>query len=383
MMMMMNIFQVVEQCALCLLNCGEWEYLCGLEKRWSYFEMPAAVSYACQDLVKYKGSKKVSRDMWDLVLPIFGPAPPAGSQSVITGGLQQQSGSLQAKRTSSGATTLVQRGDSPITGRTIGRSQLSSFLSGVRDATALSVCISMMARLYNVLRDEPNLELTVQNITLWPAVVSNANSYSWRAVLEQLFQLASQGLRLYSSSVTWLRLCADVAFASNQHESALQRYLESLSVATDHFEQPPVAGKGGADEHCIRRMIKCCTSIGCNTQAAVLAQFLDETDYALAFKCLGDTKQTISSASQSGQQQQCHDSVDAYYSCIWDTTLLEYLVHLHHRRGEHHRKQQAVKAIGMLELNSNNNEEIQREAMNVRKSRFLRALANHYLTKTP
>lgn len=58
--------EVVERCALCLLNCEEWEYLCGLEKRWNYFEMSAAVAYACQDLTKYKGNKKVSRDMWDL-----------------------------------------------------------------------------------------------------------------------------------------------------------------------------------------------------------------------------------------------------------------------------------------------------------------------------
>lgn len=58
--------EVVERCALCLLNAGEWEYLCGLEKRWNYFEMAAAVAYACQDLAKHKATRKISRDMWDL-----------------------------------------------------------------------------------------------------------------------------------------------------------------------------------------------------------------------------------------------------------------------------------------------------------------------------
>ncbi len=35
--------------------------------------------------------------------------------------------------------------------------------------------------------------------------------------------------------------------------------------------------------------------------------------------------------------------------------------------------------MGLLELNSNNNEEIQREAMYLRKSQFLRTLAKQYV----
>jgi len=47
-------------------------------------------------------------------------------------------------------------------------------------------------------------------------------------------------------------------------------------------------------------------------QVAVLCQFLDETDYTMAFKAL---------------QERCtHDAADAYYDCIWDTTMLEYLI---------------------------------------------------------
>lgn len=66
-------------------------------------------------------------------------------------------------------------------------------------------------------------------------------------------------------------------------------------------------------------------------KAAVLCQFLEEVDYTTAFKSLGDIKSST-----------CSDAMDSYYSCIWDTTILEYLVHLHTKRGEHHRKQQAV-----------------------------------------
>lgn len=112
--------------------------------------MAAAVAYACQDLDKYKGNKKISRDMWDLVLPIFGPS------------------SSQTKRTSTGNTTVVHRDSPSITSK----SNLISFLSNLRDDTTLNVVISMLARLYNVLKDESSLELVIEYIVLWPAVVS-------------------------------------------------------------------------------------------------------------------------------------------------------------------------------------------------------------------
>ena len=38
-----------------------------------------------------------------------------------------------------------------------------------------------------------------------------------------------------------------------------------------------------------------------------------------------------------------------------------------------------IKVIGLLELNANNNEEIQREAANIQKSHFLRAMARQYV----
>jgi integrator complex subunit 8 len=76
----------------------------------------------------------------------------------------------------------------------------------------------------------------------------------------------------------------------------------------------------------VRKCVYCCL-----LKAAVLCQFLEEVDYTTAFKNLGDIKSST-----------CSDAMDSYYSCIWDTTILEYLVYLHTKRGEHHRKQQAV-----------------------------------------
>lgn len=120
------------------------------------------------------------------------------------------------------------------------------------------------------------------------------------------------------------------------------------------------------DDHVFRRMIKCCTALGCNTQAAVLCQFLEEPDYLTAFRILGD-------------QKTCNDAVDAYYHCFWDTNILEFLTYNHNKRGEFQRRKCAIQVVGLLELNSSNNEEIQREASNLRKSTFLRALCKQFV----
>lgn len=56
----------MENCALALLNLGEWDALTSMDKRWIYLELAAAIAYACQDINKHKGSKKISRDAWDL-----------------------------------------------------------------------------------------------------------------------------------------------------------------------------------------------------------------------------------------------------------------------------------------------------------------------------
>lgn len=114
------------------------------------------------------------------------------------------------------------------------------------------------------------------------------------------------------------------------YESAMKYYLEAIMVASDLFSQP--IPRTQIDDLVYRRMIKCCAHLQCYTQAAVLCQFLEEVDYSLAFKMAASDQKSCSTA----------DAMDAYYHCIWDTTILEYLIQLHTKRGEHHRKQLAV-----------------------------------------
>ncbi|GAB1866809.1 Integrator complex subunit 8 [Camponotus japonicus] len=334
--------EIIEYCVVFLLNMAEWDYLTSLEKRWSYTEFAAAISGVCQDIVKYKGTRKFSRDAWDMILVAFGPN-------------RDQS----QKRSNSGSSGSGASKDIA--------ASIAVTLTRLREPMVLTVVISLLARLRNVLRDESSLELYTQYLSLWPAGVPNANSYNIRYIGELLFQLLTQALKYYPCNVPWLRLMGDLNFVLAYYESAMKYYLEAIMVASDLFSQP--TPRTQIDDLVYRRMIKCCAHLQCYTQAVVLCQFLEEVDYTLAFKMAGSDQKSCAAA----------DAMDAYYHCIWDTTILEYLIYLHTKRGEHHRKQLAIKVIGLLELNSNNNEEIQREAANIRKAKFLRALAKQYV----
>ena len=46
-------------------------------------------------------------------------------------------------------------------------------------------------------------------------------------------------------------------------------------------------------------MIKCCSALKCHTQVAVLCQFLEETDYVIAFKALQEKQ--VSFKYEQGQ----------------------------------------------------------------------------------
>ncbi|CAH0550288.1 unnamed protein product [Brassicogethes aeneus] len=339
--------EIKEQCVICLLNMGRWDFLINFDKRWSTFEITAAIALACQEVVKHKGAKAFSKNLWDLcknffysnvlinniflVLPIFANQP------------------SQSKRGNSGANFQ----EPQITNMKL---NMMSIITKLKDSMGLTVIISVLAKIYNVLKDEPTLELQVEYANQWPDVISNAKSYNTVAVCDLLSEIVLQSLEDYPSNVSWLRLMGDINFANTHYKVSLSYYLKSLLICNDYFNIPV-----RNDDHVFRRMIKCCTSLGCHTQAAVLCQFFEKPDYLLAFRILGD-------------QKSCNDAIDAYYHCFWDTNILEYLIHVHNKKGEFQRRKCAVQEIGLLELNSNNNEEIQREASNLRKSIFLRAL---------
>lgn len=177
-------------------------------------------------------------------------------------------------------------------------------------------------------------------------------------------QILRQSFKYYPNNLAWLKLKGDLEFVVGNNENAMRNYIQYLMISTEYCTLP--MQRPLLDDYIIKKMIKCCQNLGSYLQAAVLCQFLDEIDYQLAFKCISE------------KNSACTDAMDSYYSCIWDPTLLEFIVNMHHKKGEHKRKLHAIAIMSQLELNGNNNDEIKREASSIRKIKLLRSLARQY-----
>ncbi|KAI0221716.1 Integrator complex subunit 8 [Lamellibrachia satsuma] len=200
-------------------------------------------------------------------------------------------------------------------------------------------------------------------MTLWPTALVSVSSLDVAAVSVAVATVLEHALNLEPCQPSWLRTQADIYYAHGQYAQALKFYLEVGVLTTDFFTQPVT--KNTYDDQIYKHMIKCCSYLQCHTHVAVLCQFLDEVDYATAFKGL--------------QEKTSHDAMDGCYNSIWDAAILEFLINTHTRRGELDKKQVALKAMGQPELNSSNPPEILYEAAKLRKARFLRTLAKQYM----
>ncbi|XP_034824046.1 integrator complex subunit 8 [Maniola hyperantus] len=331
--------QVIESCWTCLVNACEWE---GAGVASGPGEAASALCAACCELQRGKGLRKFPRALWDYTLSIY--------CNGSSGPVKRSAGGMPSH--SRDATNVAAEA----------RNSFNGFLATLREPLAVSVMMSLLARIHNLLIDDSSLELVVEYTSLWPSNISNMNNYNVKHVLESLTDLLERSLKLYPYNTSWLRLYGDVEMAGSRWAAALRRYLCALAAATWHFAKT-APDEGGVT----RRAARCCQALSAPTQAAALCQLPDEPDYATAFKCL---------AEKTGNAA---DAMDGYYGCLWDGTLLEVGVALHARRGEGGRRSRAVKAAGALELNANNSEDIQREAAAIRRARLLRALTNQYV----
>ncbi|XP_067628061.1 integrator complex subunit 8 isoform X2 [Eurosta solidaginis] len=341
--------EIIESCAIMLLNLGDWNALMFLDKRLPQLELPIAFAATVLDMEKMKGSKKVCRDAFDLVLQTFvnttkrsgGGGGGSGGSGGGGGGSSRNSPALAAA------------------------TNLQPFLKRIRHQLIFSLAISCLGKIQNILRDDANHDLSGEYMNLWPAGIPSPLAYSVRVVCETLHWLLTEALKYYPQTITWLKMKGDLELAIGNNEAAMRCYVNALITGTDYCTFP--LQRNVADDYVIHKMIRCSSNLGCHMQATVLCQFLEEIDYGIVFKKLTEKSSNFT------------DAMDAYYNCIWDTTLLEFIINLHARKGEHSRKLEAIAIMSSLELNANNNEEIKREAAAVRKTRFLRALAKQYL----
>ena len=265
--------EVVDYCVALLLAACEWEFLLGLDVRWNLninVELASSLAAVCYDLQRdrERPTRKNSKSLWDIIIPAFNPA------SANNGNIPSQGGSASLKRSSTGA--LQQSGssarDSPNANvPLVNRAALSKFCQLLREPQSLSIMLSLFVRLHNVVQDEANLEINTDLSSLWPAVLSNANSYHLAAVGEILSQLLDRALALYPLNTAWLKLQGDLYFAQGFHSAAMSCFMTAASLASDYFHQQ--VPKQVLDEATIRRMIKCSHSASCFTQVHIYLNY--------------------------------------------------------------------------------------------------------------
>ncbi|XP_067344918.1 integrator complex subunit 8 isoform X2 [Channa argus] len=339
--------QVVgEECVAFMLNWRENDYLTlqvppSLVMNNPYIKLGQLLASTCKELPGPKESRRTAKELWDVVVQIC-------------------SMSIQHKRNNDGRVGLIKHRESSM--GILHRSKFITFIKKLREPLVLTTLISLFVRLHSIVRDDIVNEVTAEHLSIWPSSLPNIQAVDVEAVAVTVKELVSYALTLNPNNQSWLITQADIYFVTNQYSAALNFYLQAGAVCSDFFTKavPPDV----YTDQVLKRMIKCCSMMNCHTQVAVLCQFLREVDYMTAFKAL--------------QEQNSHDSMDSFYDYIWDITILEYLTHIHHKRGEAEKRQIAIKAIGQTELNTSNPEEVLQLAAQKRKKRFLQAMAKLY-----
>ncbi|XP_031630488.1 integrator complex subunit 8 isoform X3 [Contarinia nasturtii] len=428
--------EILPSCAAVLLNSNEANELLRIDRRFPSSELFSAIAAIVIEIEQHKAtaSKKVFRDAWDMIAPMFANGGHSSSGNNRRGRSTPQhnidadgadrketddatnqdvnmqydeqgaSGSQDDTTNSNGNGSRNMDVDdvdghnnerekvNPFSNRNrnnfnndnsgygmrdspavIVNTNLLPFIQKLRDPLPITIMLSLFSRLHNILDDNSNREINGEHMILWPTSVTNPINYNIDIVLELLNITLKQALHCHPQYVPWLRIEGDLEFRNDNYEAAMSSYVNAILTGSEYFS---VNLEQHVDDYIIRRMIKCCSNLGCFTQAAVLCQFLEEIDYSLAFKTLSD-RATFKSISD--KTIVFSDAMDSYYNCIWDATLLEFIVNYLAKRGEHARKQLAIAALGQLELNANNNDEVKREAASTRQIKFLRALAKQYL----
>lgn len=88
-------------------------------------------------------------------------------------------------------------------GQIEGRSEYHALLHALREPLAISVMLSVLAKIHNVLVDDTSLELVVDYTNLWPGIITNGNAYNVKHILESLTELLERSLKMYPYNVSW------------------------------------------------------------------------------------------------------------------------------------------------------------------------------------
>ena len=264
--------EIVENALFMMLNLNDWSVVVPDNKMSLIVELCATFSNTMievQQDSKNKNPLPRKRAFWDLVLPIFNLSNQQQQNSVPKRNHRNRRSSDSPGRFSSTSMNI---------------SIFKQFLDKLRDPFVITILLSMLSKMHNLLKDDSNMELYIEHFHFWPASISNVNAYNVKSLAETLSQLLKQGLIMYPLNIPWIKLQGDLEFVHGNNEAAMKYYVQSIIIATDYCSLPiqrPVI-----DENIIKKMIKCSSNLGCFLQSAILCQFTEEIDYTIAFKCL-------------------------------------------------------------------------------------------------
>lgn len=330
-----------------LLNVKEWNVLTELDVRGGaptpdYREIARNIAGVCIHLTKPPQWRKMAKNMWDSVLRIF-------------------TSTVQHKRMLPDGTIIdlnKDAGNLPF---------FVKFVSRLKEETCLSLIISCLERIRSL--EAPNDEDDKEQkgfsmySHLWPTSIPSAGNINFNHIGTALLEAIDHSVTANPFNPTFLKTQGDTFYENENYLNAVRCYLQAGAASSDFFARS--VPKSVWDNAAYHKMISSISGLSCYTQAAILCQFLEPLDYSLAY---GFIDQTASD-----------DASELYYNCIWDVTLLEYVIYLHNKRGEHDKKQIAIHALGQPEINCCNPPDILHNAKRVRNTYFLQILAKHYL----
>ena len=250
---------VINWCLLLLVNVQDWSSILNgfpLPQHIPLLTMVKPLSATAQSLQDKNTNKKIWYELWDAVL------------SIVVGGNNlppHKSRSQSMDRHHDG------NGDGAMT-----RANFLDFVSNIKEASCLSIFMSLLGHFLNILTDEPSCDVHIDHLAMWPSNVGIKSGHE--AVKDTLAFLVNHATKLYPSPThTSVSLCtswhltkADLAYLNEEYQSAMQGYLTAIFVATDYLRNDATADQFISGDLITKRMVRCCMNLNCYTQVSKL-----------------------------------------------------------------------------------------------------------------
>ena len=104
----------------------------------------------------------------------------------------------------------------------------------------MTTLISLLAKIFNVSKDESGKEVHGEHQDIWPAnnVIANVEQINLPSVTETLEFIVEHALETDATHASWILTQADIHFARGQHAPALKDYVEAGFVSSAAFSKP-------------------------------------------------------------------------------------------------------------------------------------------------